>query len=39
MGIIKFTKEVRVLLERPQESLRRKRALAIVDFTLARMGN
>ncbi|MGZ8183773.1 MAG: phosphotransferase enzyme family protein [Methylobacter sp.] len=38
IGIIKFTKEVRVLLERPQESLRHKRALAIAEFTLARVG-
>jgi len=38
IGLIKFTKEVRVLLERPQENLRHKRALAIADFTLARAG-
>jgi len=38
IGIIKFTKEVRVLLERPHESLRRKRALAIAEFTLTRAG-
>lgn len=38
MGVIKFTKEVRVLLERPKENLRRKRALAIVEFTLSRVG-
>lgn len=38
VGIIKFTKEVRVLLDRPQENLRRKRALAIAEFTLSRAG-
>lgn len=32
MGLIKFTKEIRVMLERPEESLRRKRALAIASF-------
>ncbi len=36
IGIIKFTKEVRVYLERPQENLRRKRALAIAEFTVSR---
>lgn len=36
MGVIKFTKEVRVLLERPTEQLRRKRALAIAEFVLSR---
>ena len=36
MGIIKFTKEIRVLLERPAEQLRRKRALAIAEFVLSR---
>ncbi len=36
LGVIKFTKEVRVLLERPQENLRRKRALAIAEFVLSR---
>ncbi len=35
-GIIKFAKEVRVMLERPAESLRRKRALAIAGFLLSR---
>lgn len=38
MGIIKFAKEVRVLLERPQGTLRRKRALAIADFVVGRVG-
>ena len=32
IGVIKFTKEVRVMLERPTENLRRKRALAIAEF-------
>lgn len=36
LGVIKFTKEIRVLLERPKENLRRKRALAIADFVLSR---
>lgn len=36
MGIIKFAKEIRVMLERPQEALRRKRALAISEFVLGR---
>jgi len=36
LGAIKFTKEIRVLLERPQENLRRKRALAIAEFVLSR---
>ena len=36
VGVIKFTKEIRVLLERPQQSLRRKRALAIAEFMLSR---
>ncbi|MDP2793784.1 MAG: phosphotransferase [Sulfurisoma sp.] len=38
MGVIKFAKEVRVLLERPKENLRRKRALAIADFIVKRVG-
>lgn len=38
MGIIKFTKEIRVMLERPSEGLRRKRALAIAGFVLSRRG-
>lgn len=38
MGVIKFAKEVRVLLERPKENLRRKRALAIADFVVKRCG-
>jgi Ser/Thr protein kinase RdoA (MazF antagonist) len=36
IGVIKFTKEVRVLMERPTEALRKRRALAIADFVLAR---
>lgn len=36
VGLIKFTKEVRVLQDRPQQNLRRDRALAIADFALAR---
>ncbi|WP_152555140.1 phosphotransferase enzyme family protein [Desulfonatronum thiodismutans] len=38
MGCIKFTKEIRVLLERPKEKLRRRRALAIAEFVLSRTG-
>ena len=37
MGIIKFTKEIRVLLERPKEALRRRRALAIAGFLSTRL--
>lgn len=36
IGIIKFSKEVRVMLERPTENLRRKRALAIAEFLISR---
>lgn len=36
LGIIQFTKEIRVLLQGAQESLRRKRALALAEFILAR---
>lgn len=36
IGLIKFTKEIRVLLERPAEQLRSKRALAIAEFVLSR---
>jgi len=36
VGVIKFTKEIRVLQERPAEQLRRKRALAIAEFVLSR---
>lgn len=36
-GIIKFAKEVKMMLEKPHESLRRKRALAIADFVLDRL--
>lgn len=32
VGVIKFIKEIRVFLERPAESLRQKRALAIANF-------
>lgn len=38
IGVIKFAKEVRVMLERPKENLRRKRALAIADFVVKRVG-
>ncbi|MBF0613908.1 MAG: phosphotransferase [Magnetococcales bacterium] len=36
LGTIKFIKEVRVLLERPHEALRRQRALAIAEFLAKR---
>ena len=36
IGLIKFTREVRTLLERPTDELRRKRALAISEFVLSR---
>ncbi|MDP2758989.1 MAG: phosphotransferase [Sideroxyarcus sp.] len=36
IGVIKFTKEIRVLLERPTEQLRRKRASAIANFVMSR---
>jgi Ser/Thr protein kinase RdoA (MazF antagonist) len=39
VGLIKFTKEIRVLLERPKEDLRRKRALAIAAFVTFRCGS
>lgn len=38
IGVIKFTKEIRVLLERPKENLRKQRALAMADFILSRIG-
>jgi len=38
IGTIKFTKEIRVMLERPKEVLRRKRALAIANFLVSRIG-
>ncbi len=34
VGLIKFTREVRALLEHPGDELRRKRALAIAEFVL-----
>ena len=37
IGLIKFIKEVRELLVRPTDDLRRKRALAIADFVLSRI--
>lgn len=37
MGMIKFTKEVRVLLESESDGLRKRRALAIAEFVLARL--
>lgn len=36
IGVIKFAKEIRVMLQRPTEQLRRKRALAIAEFILSR---
>ena len=36
IGLIKFVKEIRVLLERPKEELRRRRALAIAEFVFSR---
>jgi Ser/Thr protein kinase RdoA (MazF antagonist) len=36
VGLIKFTREVRALLEHPGDELRRKRALAIAEFVLNR---
>jgi Ser/Thr protein kinase RdoA (MazF antagonist) len=38
IGLIKFTREVRALLEHPGDELRRKRALAIAEFVLSRTG-
>lgn len=38
IGVMKFSKEIRVLLERPQETLRRKRALAIAAYVVSRIG-
>ncbi|KAF0204919.1 MAG: putative homoserine kinase type II [Gallionellaceae bacterium] len=38
VGLIKFTREIRALLEHPSDELRRKRALAIAEFVLARAG-
>jgi Ser/Thr protein kinase RdoA (MazF antagonist) len=37
IGVIKFTKEVRVMLERPTEALRRRRALAVADYVRSRL--
>ncbi|MBI5437362.1 MAG: phosphotransferase [Nitrosomonadales bacterium] len=37
-GLIKFTREVRALLEHPTDELRKKRALAIAKFVLSRTG-
>ncbi len=36
IGLIKFTREVRALLEHPTDELRKKRALAIAEFVLSR---
>lgn len=36
IGLIKFTREVRALLEHPGDELRKKRALAIAEFVLSR---
>ncbi|MDD5300383.1 MAG: phosphotransferase [Gallionella sp.] len=38
IGLIKFTREVRALLEHPADDLRRKRALAIAEFVLSHTG-
>jgi Ser/Thr protein kinase RdoA (MazF antagonist)/predicted nucleotidyltransferase len=38
VGVIKFTKEIRVMLEQPAEKLRKQRALAIAGFVLSRTG-
>lgn len=38
IGIIKFAKELKTMLEKPKEALRRKRALAIARFLIARRG-
>jgi len=35
-GLIKFTREIRALLEHPRDELRRKRALAIAEFMHSR---
>ncbi len=37
IGVIKFTKELRVMLERPAEALRRRRALAVADYVRSRL--
>ena len=37
VGVIKFAKEIRVMLQRPTEVLRRKRALAISGFLRERI--
>lgn len=36
IGLIKFTREVRALLEHPDDELRKKRALAIAQFVFSR---
>ena len=38
MGVIKFTKEVRVLRDDEGNDLRKRRALAIAEFALPRVG-
>lgn len=37
MGVIKFTKEIRVLLDSESDGLRKRRALAIAEFVLSRL--
>ncbi len=37
LGLIKFTREIRALLEHPTDELRRKRAKAIAEFVLSHM--
>ncbi|MDP2829174.1 MAG: phosphotransferase [Sulfuricellaceae bacterium] len=39
MGVIKFTKEVRVLLDSESDGLRKRRALAIAEFVLAHVAH
>lgn len=38
LGIMKFAKEVKTMIEKPNETLRRKRALAIANFLVERFG-
>lgn len=38
VGLIKFIKEIRVLLQRPESNLRTKRALAIAEFVSSHAG-
>jgi Ser/Thr protein kinase RdoA (MazF antagonist)/predicted nucleotidyltransferase len=38
IGLIKFTKEARVLTDKPAEALRKRRALAVAEFVLSQQG-